>query len=43
MRTKYQDAERGGFDLTTKCKNHIKKVHFKIIKNTILKGVKNKR
>lgn len=25
MRTKYQDAERGGFDLTTKCKNHIKR------------------
>jgi hypothetical protein len=43
IRTKYQDADRGGFHLTTKCKNHIKKVHFKIIKNTILKAVKDNR
>ena len=40
IRTKYEDARRGGCDLTSKCKNHIEKVHLKIIKDAILKAAK---
>ena len=40
IRTKYEDARRGGCDLTSKCKSHIEKVHLKIIKDTILKATK---
>ena len=43
IRTKYEGARRGGCDLTTKCKNHIEKVHLKIIKDTILKATKSKK
>ena len=43
IRTKYEDARGGGFHLTTKCKNHIEKVHLKIIKDAILKATKSKK
>ena len=43
IRTKYEDARIGGFHLTTKCKNHIEKVHLKIIKDAILKATKSKK
>jgi len=43
IRTNYLDAERGGFNLTSKCKNYIENIHFKIIKNTILKRTKKNK
>ena len=43
IRTKYEGARRGGCDLTSKCKNHIEKVHLKIIKDAILKATKSKK
>ena len=43
IRTNYLDADRGGANLTSKCKNHIKNIHFKIIKNSILKRTKENK
>jgi hypothetical protein len=43
IRTNYLDADRGGVNLTSKCKNHIKNIHFKIIKNTILERTKKNK
>ena len=40
IRTKYEEAKVGGFNLTKECKNRIQKVHFKTIKNAILRRVK---
>tara|TARA_Y200000002_G_scaffold343361_1_gene315803 strand:- start:398 stop:982 length:585 start_codon:yes stop_codon:yes gene_type:complete len=40
IRTRYEDVKSGGYSLTKDCKTRIEKVHFKIIKNAILKAVK---
>ena len=40
IRTRYEDAGSGGSSLTKDCKTRIEKVHFKIIKDAILKAVK---
>ena len=40
MRTKYQGVEEGGFHLTSECKKHIEKIHFKRIKNSIVRKAK---
>jgi hypothetical protein len=39
IRTRYNNPESGGHSLTKDCKTCIEKVHFKIIKNAILKAV----
>jgi len=43
IQTKYDYARSGGLHLTTKRKNHIEKVHLKIIKDAILKATKSKK
>lgn len=41
IRTKYQDLRNGGSNLTKECKNQIQKVHFKTIKDSLARRIKD--